>query len=110
MSEEVFKSLSESLSEAGEILRGEEKGHREFVRQITRIRKSATALAICAVTDDEDLIPGKLYWVKVLGNGKIAVKDESRETVLCDPSDFVLVKFEPAVARRIGKILDSVAV
>lgn len=109
MSEEVFKSLSESLNEAGEILRGETIGHREFVRQISPVQRSTKALAICAVSDDEDLIRGKLYRVKILASGKITVKDESGEAVLCDPSDFVLVKFQPAVARRIGKILDGVA-
>ena len=110
MSEEVFKSLSGSLSEAGEILRGETKEFREFDRVRGASKKSATALAVCGVSDDDDLISGKLYRVKILPSGNISVRDESGETVVCDASDFIVVEFKPAIEKRIRKIFDRVTV
>jgi hypothetical protein len=110
VSEEVFKTLSNSLNEAGEILRGETKEFRQFTRTRPPSAKSTNLLAVCAVSDDEDLIPGKLYRVKVLPSGNLSLKDESGETVICDPSDFIIVEFQPAVEKRIRKIFDRVVV
>lgn len=110
MSKEVFRSLAGSLNEAGEILSGKTKEFRHFVRTRPTKGKSVSALAICVVSDDEDLIPGKLYSVCILPSGKVTVKDESGETVICDPSDFILVEFQPAVERRIRKLVGAVTV
>ena len=108
MSEKVFNSLSASLREAGEILRGETKDFRQFAEPRPAKSKKVLALAICAVSDDEDLVPAKLYSVCILPSGNITVKDESGETVICDPSDFILVEFKPAVERRIRKLVEPV--
>lgn len=105
MSAKVFKSLFQSLTEAGEILRGESKDFRQFTRTRPAKRSSTTVLAICVVTDDEDLIAGKVYSVQLLPSDRIAVKDESGETVICDTGDFLLVKFQPSVEKKIRKIV-----
>lgn len=110
VSEKVFNSLSQSLREAGEIMRGETKDFREFTRTRPAKGDRASALAIAVISDDEDLIPGKLYSVRILPSGNIAAKDESGETVICDPSDFILVEFQPAVEREIRKIVGAAVV
>ena len=107
MSKKVFKSFSASLKEAREILRGETKDFRQFTEPRPAKSKKVMALAICAVSDDEDLVPGKLYSVYILPSGNITVKDENGETVICDASDFILVEFKPAVERRIRKLVDT---
>lgn len=108
MSEKVFKSIAGSLREAGEILRGETKDFRQFVKTRPESAGSVSTLAICTVSDDDDLITGKLYNVNVLPSGKIAVRDESNEIVICDGADFILVEFQPAVERRIRKLVAPV--
>lgn len=110
MSEKVFNSLAGSLREAGKILSGETKEFRQFVRKRPINTKPISALAICTVADDEELIAGKLYTVNVMPASKITVKDESGETVICDASDFILVEFKPAVELRIRKIVGVVSV
>ena len=108
MSEEIFNNLSDSLNEAGEILRGETKEFRQFSRTRPLAKKSSNLLAVCAVSDDDDLIPGKLYRVQALPSGNFSLKDEIGETVICDASDFIVVEFQPAVEKRIRKIFDLV--
>ena len=109
MSESIFNSLAGSLHEASEILLGDNTEFRKFVRARPNETKIVSALAVCMVTDDEELIPGKLYNVCVLPSGKITVKDECGETLICDSKDFVLLKFQPALEKRIKKIVDLVA-
>ena len=75
MSEKVFNSLAGSPREAGKILSGETKEFRQFARERPLNTKPVCALAICTVTDDEELIAGKLYAVNVIPVGKITVKD-----------------------------------
>jgi hypothetical protein len=96
MSSKQFESLSQSLKEAGKILCGEEKPSREFTfkreKQSNQPRK---ALAIYLETDDENLlVRGKLYEVDVLKK-YLCVIDEEGDPVVCEPSSFLIVSFEP---------------
>jgi hypothetical protein len=63
MSSKQFESLSQSLNEAGKILRGEEKPSRKFIfERKSKSNQPQKALAICLETDDETLlIRGKVY-------------------------------------------------
>lgn len=98
MSKEVLESLKQSVREAGAIMRGETPPSREFVREYSGKRqKPKTALAICLSSDDDELlIPGKVYEVKIL-NAHLGVIDETGEMVLCSPEDFVIVNLEPKI-------------
>jgi hypothetical protein len=108
MSEKVFKSIAGSLREAGEILRGETKDYRQFIKSRSSAGGPVSALAICAASDEDELIPGKLYTVNILPSGRITVRDESGETVICGPNDFILVEFQPDLERRIRKLVNPV--
>ncbi|MCY7375710.1 MAG: hypothetical protein LH472_07030 [Pyrinomonadaceae bacterium] len=63
MSKKHFERLSESVIEAGKIMRGEMKPSREFTLEVeaSEITPPVETRAICVETDDEELlIPGKL--------------------------------------------------
>ena len=96
MSSKQFESLSQSLKEAGKILRGEEKPSREFTfERASNSGQPKKALAICLDTDDETLlIRGKVYEVEVFKK-YLCVIDEEGEPVICEPSIFLIVDFNP---------------
>ncbi len=108
MSQKVFDSLSQSLKEAGAILRGETDDYREFTKEDGPQKNQSNALAVCFKSDDKDLlIIGKIYNVKILNGKRIAVTDEARETVICPIEDFLIVEFQPNIEK---KLRDLVAV
>lgn len=83
MSASVLKNLSKSLSNAetmnytGEVWQSRRrKPNPEFVR------------AVCLVRDDDALLFEKKYRIRLLPTGRIAVTDETGETVICDREDF----------------------
>jgi hypothetical protein len=96
MSSKQFESLSQSLKEAGTILRGEEKPSREFTfERESKSNQSQKALAICLETDDETLlVRGKVYEVEVFKK-YLCVIDEEGEPVICEPASFLIVEFNP---------------
>ena len=103
MSERVYKSLAQSLREAGAIFRGEAKDFRQFTRKQNPTRNPSAFLAVC-INGDENLIDGKIYAVKITAN-RILVKDESGENVLCPPEDFLLVKFQPKIEKILRQLV-----
>lgn len=104
MSARIFNSLMKSLEEAGGILRGEITDYRSFTIERPSRKGPQSALAIFIGSDDE-LINGKIYNVQILSTGSITVKDESGETTICDKEDFLPVKFDPKVERRIKQMV-----
>jgi hypothetical protein len=106
MSKEVFNSLSKSLSEAGDILRGKIEPSRVFTYERSDAQpKPEKFLAVCIDTDDAELfIPGKIYEVKLLST-RYSVKDESGETVLCPTDAFLPLKFQAQVEKKIRAVI-----
>ena len=45
-------------------------------------------MATCLISDDDYFVFGKKYLIRLLPTGRIAVKDENGETVICDKKDF----------------------
>ena len=106
MSQEVFDSLSQSLKEAGAILRGETDDYREFKKESEPQKRESNALAVCVETDDADLlIVGKIYVIKILNDKRIAVTDESGETVICPKDDFLIVEFQPKIEKKLRELV-----
>jgi hypothetical protein len=110
MSSKQFESLSQSLNEAGKILRGEEKPSREFTFNRENITgKPQKALAIYLETDDEKLlIRGKIYEVEILKK-YLCVIDEANESVICEPASFLIVSFEPKTEQILRNSILSIA-
>jgi hypothetical protein len=110
MSSKHFESLSQSLKEAGKILCGEEKPSREFTfERKSKSNQPQKALAICLETDDEHLlIRGKVYEVEVLKK-YLCVIDEEGESVICEPSSFLIVEFNPQTEQILRNSVLSIA-
>lgn len=106
MSAKVFNSLMKSIEEAGGILRGEVTDYRSFSVEGPSRRNPQAALAIF-VGDDDELINGKIYNVQILSNGSVTVKDEDGETTICDKEDFLPVRFDPKVEKRIRQLVTT---
>lgn len=106
MSEKVFDRLKESVVEAGKIMRGEMKPSREFVYEVdsSEIQPPTAAWAVCVETDDEELlIPGKIYEIKI-GKSRVWVRDEEGEATLCPQEFFVPVELPQTVTERLENI------
>jgi hypothetical protein len=110
MSSKQFESLSQSLKEAGKILRGEEKPSREFIfERKSNSNQPQKALAICLETDDENLlIRGKVYEVEVLKK-YLCVVDEEGEPVVCEPTSFLIVEFNSQTEQILRNSILSIA-
>lgn len=106
MSQEVFDSLSQSVKEAGAILRGETDDYRKFEKEAKTQKTASNALAVCIETDDAELlIVGKIYVIKILNDKRIAVTDESGETVVCPKDDFLIVEFQPKIEKKLRELV-----
>ena len=107
MSKKVLKELTESIREAGQILRGERAPSRVFVRPTPRRRKKPQPrLAVCVQTDDPELlIPRKIYEITPLASGRVSVVDEAGETALYPADHFILVQ----LPREVEEVLSRVA-
>lgn len=44
--------------------------------------------AVCKITDDDALIFGKAYKIRLFPNGTVLVTDENGEATVCDRKDF----------------------
>ena len=109
MSEEHFERLKQSIIEAGKIMRGEMKPSREFVYEIdsSEIEPPIEAWAVCVETDDEELlILGKIYRVKVLSGG-CWVRDEAGDATLCPADFFLLVSLSAKVTQRLADLAQA---
>jgi hypothetical protein len=106
MSEKVLKELTESIREAGQIMRGERAPSRVFERPTPRRRrKLPKRFAVCVQTDDAELlIPRKIYEVTPLTSGHISVVDEAGETALYPEDHFILLELPPQVEKALEAV------
>jgi hypothetical protein len=100
MKEKDFDELKQSVVEVGLMMRGELEPSREF-----KLKKDKQTWAICVSHEDDELVPLKLYRIEVYPSlSKVAVKDESGETLICPQSFFLPVKFEEEVTDYLKKV------
>lgn len=107
MSKERFERLRESVVEAGQVLRGERKPSREFSYQIEvsqRGKGAQTEWAICVTTDEDALIPLKLYRIKYSKTEYVSVVDEEGEKLVCPGSSFVPALLAPEVKQQVTEL------
>ncbi len=103
MKKENFESLKESIVESGKIMRGEIKASREIIIEDdeTKRQKPLETCAVCVESDDDELlIIGKLYQVKVSQNA-VWVRDEEGESTLCSKEFFVPISPPQEVSMRL---------
>jgi hypothetical protein len=106
MDKKRFEELKESIIEAGKIMRGEIEPSREFVYEVdsSEIAPPVNVWAVCVETDDEELlIPGKIYSVKI-GKTRIWVVDEEGEATLCPEEFFLPISLPSEVSNRLEKL------
>ena len=107
MSKERFERLRQSVIEAGQVLRGERKPSREFTYQIEvshRGKGALTEWAICVTSDEDALIPLKLYRIKYSQTGYVSVVDEEGEKLVCPASWFVPARLAPEVKQQVAEL------
>ncbi|HLF84441.1 MAG TPA: hypothetical protein VI837_09725 [Blastocatellia bacterium] len=107
MSKERFERLRESVIEAGQVLRGERKPSREFTYQIEVSQRGKGAQlewAICVTSDEDALIPLKLYRIKYSKTGYVSVVDEEGEKLVCPASWFVPARLAPEVRQQVAAL------
>ncbi len=94
MRKERFEELVGSVREAGAVMRGEVKPHREFhIDEPPARRNPEKQFAICIETDDPALlIPQKIYHVELLGDGLSRVIDEEGEAAVYPASHFIFIQ------------------
>ena len=108
MDKERFEDLKESIVEAGKIMRGEMKPSREFTFEIdsSETESLIETWAICIETDDEELlIPGKLYFIKISGDA-VLVRDEEDEAALYSKDFFIPVALPQEVTQKLTNLAE----
>lgn len=106
MNEKNFNELLESVKEVGLMEKGEIAPSREFVveRNLSANSSNVQTFAICLASDDEELIPLKIYQVLLQPQHKTCtVKDESNETLVCPIEWFLPVEFPKNVEQLLEK-------
>lgn len=106
MSEKVLNELIESVREAGQILRGERAPSRAFEYDEPPPReKPQTRYAVCVQTDDPALlIPRKIYEVRPLVSGRVAVIDEEGEVAVYPADHFILLELPQEVEEVLSRV------
>ncbi|MDQ2747045.1 MAG: hypothetical protein M3T96_07290 [Acidobacteriota bacterium] len=109
MSAETFERLKQSIIEAGKIKRGE-MSSRDFIDEFdtSELPEPTQTWAFCLETDDEELlIPGKIYQVKVLSGG-FWVRDEAGDATLCPVEFFLPVSLSANVTQKLSNLAYAV--
>lgn len=104
MTEINLSELLESVREIGLIEAGKLAPSREFVieKRYASDSPNLTTFAICLSSEDEDLIPLKIYQVILQPRHKTCtVKDENDETTVCPIEWFLPVEFPANIERLI---------
>jgi hypothetical protein len=106
MNKKDFDELLESTKEVGLIEKGEILPSREFAieRKFATNSGNIKTFAICLSSEDEELIPLKIYHVVLQPqHGTCTVKDEANETLVCPLDWFLPVEFP----QNIEKVLEE---
>lgn len=100
-----FKDLLDSIREAGQILRGEQKAAREFVVEVPSAQaRTQSGYALCVRTDDPALlIPHKIYQAGFSQSGLVRVVDEAGEATLYPEEFFLAVVFPKEVEQLLAQ-------
>lgn len=104
MNEKSFNELMESVKEVGLIEAGQVEPSREFIidKRYNEDSPNVKSFAICLSSEDEDLIPLKIYHVTIQPRyGTCTVKDENDETTVCPIEWFLPVEFPSKIERLI---------
>ena len=106
MNEKDFKDLLESVKEVGLMEKGEAAPSRAFVieKELQNNSSNLKTYAICISTEDEELIPMKIYNVILHPHLKnCTVKDETGESLVCPIEWFLPVEFSKNVEQVLEK-------
>jgi hypothetical protein len=111
MKKENFQRLKESVVEAGKVIRGQVAPSREFVYEIdstdTPPAAAAEIWAVCVATDDDELlIRGKIYRVKIASDA-VLVRDEDDEPTLCPRDFFIPIQLSREVEQRLLNLAEA---
>lgn len=94
MKEENFKQLLESIKEVGLMEQGKLAPIREFTGKNRQSGSNFEAFAICLTTEEEELIPMKIYRIIFHPHLKTCtLKDENNETLACPDEWFLPIEF-----------------
>lgn len=107
MSKDRLERLRESVIEAGQVLRGERPPSREFTYEIEPSRRGKgpqTGWAICVTSNEDALIPLKLYRIKYSKTGYVSVVDEEGEKLICPATWFVPVRLAPELRQHVAEL------
>lgn len=102
-----FERLKQSVIEAGHVMHGDRKPSREFTYQIEvsqRAKVSQPKWAICVTSDEDALIPLKLYRIKFAKSGLVSVVDEEGEKLVCPASWFVAMRLAPELRQQVAEL------
>lgn len=106
MNKKDFNELLESIKEVGLMEKGKLEASREFrIENKSKKTSAVKAFAICLTTEDEELIPMKIYSVILHPHLKTCtVKDKNNETLVCPIGWFLPVEFTKSIERILEKI------
>lgn len=106
INEKHFNELLESVKEVGLIEAGKSPPSREFVieKNLEIDSSNIKTFAICLSSEDENLIPLKIYHAVLQPRHKTCtVKDENDETTVCPIEWFLPIEFPT----KIEKLLEE---
>jgi hypothetical protein len=98
-----FERLRESVIEAGQVMLSNRQPSRDFTYQIEltgRGKSRQTDWAICLTSDEEALVPLKLYRAKF----STSVVDEEGEKLVCPATWFLAVHLAPEVKQQVAEL------
>ncbi len=104
MNEEDFRELLDGIKEVGMTENGTMQPNREFAieGQFTPHLTNEKTFAICLSSEDEALIPLKIYQVTLQPrHNTCTVKDENNETTACPIDWFLPIEFPSRIERLI---------
>lgn len=107
MSKERFERLRESVIEAGQVMRGNRQPSREITYEVEpsgRGKFRQTEWAICLTSDEDALVPLKLYRVKFSRTGHVSVVDDEGERLVCPARWFLRVRLAPEVKQQVAEL------
>lgn len=107
MSKERFERLRESVIEAGQVMRGNRQPSREFTYEVELSgsgKGRQTEWAICMTSDEDALVPLKLYRIRFSSTGHVSVVDEEGERLVCPSTWFLRVRLAPEVKQQVAEL------
>ncbi|MDQ3635610.1 MAG: hypothetical protein M3405_14030 [Acidobacteriota bacterium] len=109
MSKESFERLTESIRQAGKIVRSEMDASREFVIEIDEdLQKGLESTKIWAINvsdEDDSLILRKVYEIEFFsGLSNVKVIDEDGEVLLCPKDWFLPITIPQIMSETLARV------